>query len=175
MIPVVGVGGGGHARVVIDILRRQGVYDPVGVLTADPQTWGGAVLGVPVLGGDDLLAGLPARGVGHVFLGFAGVRLFPARIRLAARVRELGLRVVTAVHPAAAVAGSAVVGDGATVMPAAVVGPAARLGADVIVNSGAVVEHDCDLGDHAHVAPGAVLGGGVRVGPGAHVGLGARV
>ena len=46
----------------------------------------------------------------------------------------------------------------------AIVGPGARIGRNVIVNTGAVVEHDCVIGDHVHVASGAVLGGGVTVG-----------
>ena len=40
----------------------------------------------------------------------------------------------------------------------------------VIVNSGAIVEHDCVLVACCHVAPGAVLGGGAVIGPAALVG-----
>ncbi len=45
----------------------------------------------------------------------------------------------------------------------------------MLINTGAVVEHDCAIGDYAHVAPNATLGGGVTVGADAHVGMGAVV
>jgi acetyltransferase-like isoleucine patch superfamily enzyme len=45
----------------------------------------------------------------------------------------------------------------------------------VIVNSGAIVEHDCELDDFVHIATGARLAGRTRVGTGAHVGAGATV
>jgi acetyltransferase EpsM len=49
------------------------------------------------------------------------------------------------------------------------------VGRGCIVNSAAVVEHDCRLGDWVHVSPGAALGGGAEIGDGAHVALGAIV
>jgi acetyltransferase-like isoleucine patch superfamily enzyme len=58
-------------------------------------------------------------------------------------------------------------------MARAVVNPNARLGDNVIVNTGAIVEHDCILGDHVHVASGACLSGGVRVGRKSFIGVGA--
>jgi acetyltransferase-like isoleucine patch superfamily enzyme len=45
----------------------------------------------------------------------------------------------------------------------------------VIVNSGALIEHDCIVGDYAHVAPNASLGGGVHIGSFCLLGLGAVV
>ena len=60
-------------------------------------------------------------------------------------------------------------------MAGAIIQPGARIGRNVLVNTRAVVEHDCQIGDHCHIAPGAVLCGGVSVGEGAHVGAGAIV
>jgi acetyltransferase-like isoleucine patch superfamily enzyme len=45
----------------------------------------------------------------------------------------------------------------------------------VIVNHGAVVDHDVQVGDFSHVAPLAALGGNVRVGSRVLVGAGAQV
>jgi serine acetyltransferase len=43
------------------------------------------------------------------------------------------------------------------------------------VNTGAIVEHECEVGEAVHVAPGACLAGRVRVGACAFVGVGAQV
>ena len=51
----------------------------------------------------------------------------------------------------------------------------ATLGANVIVNTGAIVEHDCVIGDHVHLSTGACLASTVRVGHGAHIGIGATI
>ena len=45
----------------------------------------------------------------------------------------------------------------------------------VIVNHGAVVDHDCVVGEFSHIAPHAALGGAVQVGRHVLVGGGATV
>ena len=50
-----------------------------------------------------------------------------------------------------------------------------QFGVNVIVNTGAIVEHDCVIDSHAHIATGAKLSGTVMVGKGAHIGVGASV
>jgi UDP-N-acetylbacillosamine N-acetyltransferase len=49
------------------------------------------------------------------------------------------------------------------------------VGEGVIVNSGAVVEHDVEVGEYAHVAPNATMGGGSSLGAFSHLGIGASV
>ena len=46
---------------------------------------------------------------------------------------------------------------------------------NVIVNTGAIVEHDCVIGDHVHMATGSRLCGAVHVANGAHIGAGSIV
>ena len=55
------------------------------------------------------------------------------------------------------------------------INPGSRIGTCAIVNTGAIVEHDCEVGDFAHVSPGTVLCGEVRVGKDAHGGAGSVV
>ena len=175
LTPVIGLSAGGHAKVVIDILRLCGGYDLVGLLDPKAELWGSTVEGVPILGDDRLLGELVERGVRHAFVGVGSVGDPRPRQRLYQIACEEGLQLVSAIHPSAVVARSAVVGRGATVMAGAIVNPAARLGNNVIINTGAIVEHDCVIGDHSHVATGAHLAGSVQVGPGALIGLGASV
>jgi UDP-perosamine 4-acetyltransferase len=174
-IRVLGLGAGGHARVVLETLKSMGVHDVVGLLDPRPELWGTRVGGVEVLGGDDLLGRQYDSGVTHAFIGLGGTGDTRPRRRLYELARAQGLEIVSAIHPAASVSPSALLGPGATILAHAVVGPEASLGEDVIVNSAAVVEHDCRIADHVHVATGALLASGVQVGAGAHVGLGATV
>ena len=175
MVPVVGLGAGGHAKVVIEILRVCGEYEVVGLLDPQEDLWGTEVLGVSVRGDDSMLRGLYTDGVRHAFIGLGGLGCTAARRRLYGTAQQEMFEVVAAIHPDAVVSRSARIGHGPTVMAGAVVNADATLGANVIINTGAIVEHDCVIEDHVHIATGARLAGNVRVGEGAHVGLGASV
>jgi len=171
---VIGVGAGGHAKVLIDALQLCGraVHALVDAATA---RHGQQVLGVPVLGGDELLPAIRASGLCHAFIGVGTARSTTARVRLWRELHDLGFEVVNVVHPAAAISPHAVLGRGVTVLARAVINPAATLGDNVLVNTAAVVEHDCEIGDHVHLATGCVLAGGVTVEAGAFVGAGAVI
>jgi sugar O-acyltransferase (sialic acid O-acetyltransferase NeuD family) len=174
-VGVLGVGAGGHAKVVIEILAADSVYEVIGLLDAERGRVGTSMHGIPVLGGDDLLDQQYHGGVSHAFIGLGGAADNGPRRRLFEKVRAVGFDVVTVVHPHAVVSPSATLGRGATVAANAVIGPDASLGENVIVNTGAVVDHDCSVGSHVHVAIGARLASGVVLEDGVHVGAGATV
>ena len=173
MKKAVGLGAGGHAKVVLEALCLRNEYDIVGLL--DPARIGQAVHGVSVLGGDELLSKLLAQGVSAVFIGIGGVKDNSARRDAYLRAVSAGFTAITVIHPSAIIAASAQVEQGSVVLAGAIINPDARVGENTIINSGAIVEHDCEIGAHVHVAPGSILSGGVRVGNGSYIGVGAVV
>jgi UDP-perosamine 4-acetyltransferase len=176
MIRIIGVGAGGHAKVLVDALRLQGGFDIAGLTDTNPALWGTTVLDVPVLGGDDVLrSDLRAKGITGFFIGVGSVGDSSVRRGLFQQMVNLGFAPVSIIHPAATIAASVTLGPGAMVLAGAVINPATTIGANVIVNTAAVVEHDSAVGDHVHIATGAKLASTVHVGPGAHVGAGAVV
>jgi sugar O-acyltransferase (sialic acid O-acetyltransferase NeuD family) len=174
MIPVAGVGAGGHAKVIIDILRRGNQYEVVALTDTSPKLWGSRYCEVPIIGDDHLLTSLRPK-VEHVFLGIGSVRSSALRSQLYKMARELGFEFINAIHPTAIISPTAKLGWGVAVMAGAIVNPGATIGDNVIVNTGAIVDHDCTIADHSHIAPGACLSGAVRVGRNCHVGVGACV
>jgi sugar O-acyltransferase (sialic acid O-acetyltransferase NeuD family) len=175
VVPVLGLGAGGHAKVVLEILRLSGGWEPVGLLDPRRDLWGKDLLGVPILGDDDLAQRQYDAGVRHAFIGLGGVGDNSPRRHLYEFARDRGFEIVTAIHPQAAVSPSATLAHGQTIGPCAVINACATLGENVIVNSSALVEHDCAIANHVHIASGARLASGVTVGEGAHIGLGASV
>lgn len=169
------LGGGGHARVLIDGLLALGGVELVGVLDSSQSLEGGDVYGVPVLGGDDLLPRCAGKLADHFLVGLGGVRDNGPRRRLFESALSHGLKPLTFVHPMAYCSPRAILGAGSQLLPLCVVNAGASLGVNVIVNSGAVVEHDCRVGDHVHLATGARLCSTVEVGDQAHIGAGAVV
>jgi UDP-perosamine 4-acetyltransferase len=172
---VIGLGAGGHAKVLIEILLAMGTVEIAGLLDIDPRLWKSKQLGIPVLGSDELLPRLFENGIRQVFIGVGSTGESNLRRNLFAKAQHLGFVVIPCIHPSTVVSPSAVIGVGPNIMAGAVINASARIGANVIINTGAIVEHDCLVEDHSHIAPGACLGSAVTVGEGAHIGIGASV
>ena len=164
--PIVVLGAGGHAQVVVATLRECGLA-VAGMFDDDSKKWGQSVLGVPVLGGLDEIPN------SSEVWGVCGVGSNRTRQQLAQRF--LHLRWKTVVHPSAYVHESVTIGPGTVIMARAVLQPSTRIGAHVIVNTAAIVDHNCRIDDFAHAAPGANLAGNVRVGEGTLLGIGGTV
>ena len=169
------LGGGGHARVVIEALQGSRAAIPVAVLDAQPVLWGTAVCGVPILGGDERLSHVVREGVTTFIVGVGGVGDNGPRRRLFERAAQAGLIPLTVWHPAAVCSSWARIGEGSFIGPLAVVNAGAQVGRNVIVNTSAVIEHDCTIADHVHVATAATVCSTVTVGAAAHIGAGATV
>lgn len=169
------LGGGGHAKVIVESFKSCGSIESLGILDIDRSLWGKHVLGVPVLGGDDLLATLILQGTVNFIVGIGGVGDNTPRKILFDLGLKQGLIPINAVHSSAHCSPSAKLGRGSVMLPTSVVNSQALVGANVIINTGAIVEHDCVIADHAHVATGARLCSTVQVGEGAHIGAGATI
>lgn len=163
-LPLVLIGAGGHAKVVLALARALGrevvgVCDPA-LARAGTTRW----RGVPVLGDDAALAAWSptqvelANGIGQLPQGA------PVRQRVHEQFTQQGFVFPALVHPAACVDPSATLEAGAQVMAGAVLQADVSVGTSTIINTGARIDHDCRIGRHAHIAPGAVLCGGVQVG-----------
>lgn len=169
---VIVVGAGGHAKVVIDVLRAAG-HEVAAVFDDDAGRHGDAFRGATIVGAID---GVEAHAAltGHchfvVAIGDNAVRL-----RIGRRLEAAGLRGLAVAHPSAVLGPGVIVGSGTVVMPGACVNADTRIGAHAILNTGVRVDHDCIVGDGAHLAPGAVLCGNVHAGEQAFVGAGATV
>lgn len=170
--PVVLLGAGGHARVVLDVLRLRG-YRILGVCAPELPA-GSQWQGLEVLGDD---AALEALGADEIWLA-NGIGLVPrgmARRRVQNAYSARGYSWLTLEHPSSQRASASSLADGVQLMAGAVVQPGCRLEAGVVVNTRATVDHDCQLAEHVFVGPGAVLCGAVTADRGAFIGAGAVV
>jgi acetyltransferase EpsM len=159
------IGGGEHARVVIDAARATFRID--GFVDPQPCEETARRFGIPRLD-------LDTKADNGVFV-VLGIGESKKRRDLALRIAAMNLPWARVYHAKAAVSESAVIAAGTVVLANAVVNTGASIGAHAIINSGAIVEHDVNIGAFTHVAPGAVIGGGVSIGEGCMLGLGCRV
>lgn len=169
--PVIVLGAGGHAKVLVDALLAQGI-EVLG-LTA-PASTVASVLGRPVLGDDDVV-NRHVPGDVELAVGVGSVSQSQLRMTLFDRFRALGYHFATVIHPGAILGREILIEAGAQIMAGAVIQPGCCIGTNTIVNTRAAVDHDCIVGAHCHIAPGVTLSGAVHVGDSCHLGTGAVV
>ena len=161
---VIVIGGGGHAKVVMDCIQCAG--DAVVGILDDSLTPGTEILGVKVLGKVEAYATFPD----CCFVIAIGNNATRKAIS-----EKLNAKWYTAIHPSAVVSRYATVGEGSVVLANAVINAGAAVGRHCIVNTAAVVEHDNYLSDFVHISPRAALAGNVTVGECSQVGIGAAL
>ncbi len=161
---VIVIGGGGHAKVVIDCIRRAG--DTVFGILDDSLAPGTEILGAAVLGKVDSAPDYPDC---HfvIAIGNNTVRKVISE--------KLNVKWYTAIHPSAVVSEYATVGEGSMILANAVVNPCAVIGRHCILNTACIIEHDSRIADFVHISPRAALAGNVAVGELTQVGIGAAV
>lgn len=165
------IGAGGHARVVLDILRAAGQHRPLGFLDADEALQNTTVSGLPVLGHPQHLSKLRGKARGAIIaIGNNATRLAYAK-----QMTDAGLELVSAIHPSALLSPTVRLGKNLVIAAGAVVSTEAVIGDACILNTGSITDHECQLDKGVHLAPGAILAGRVRVGERAFIGLGAKV
>ena len=167
-------GGGGHAKSLIDLIRRMGSFAIAGILD-DGIAAGTLILDVPVLGGGELLPGLRRKGIFQAVNAVGGIGSIAPRLAVYGRLADAGFHCATVVHPRAFIEPTASVAEGCQVFFNAYIGSDVKVGFGTIINTGAILSHDCVLGDYVNISPGAILAGAVRVGESALIGMGATI
>jgi sugar O-acyltransferase (sialic acid O-acetyltransferase NeuD family) len=170
---VIVIGGGGHAKVVIGILRKISSYRLLGYTDLEDR---GIVLDAIYLGSDEKMnAQIATKDQLNAVLAIGQVGLGKFRSEVWNRLKSPRFSFPTILSPDAVVNEQVSCAGGAVVMDGAVINPGAKIGFGAIINTNSTIEHDVELADWVHVAPGATISGGVKVGRFSMVGAGATV
>lgn len=160
-------GASGHAKVVIDIVERQGLYEIIGLIDDAPERHGQEFCGYRVLGGQEALDEHDRCAI------LIAIGDNKARERIHAHVKARGYELAQAIHPSAQIARDVSIGSGTVIMAQVAINSGTIIGEGTIVNTGATIDHDCRIGDFAHISPGVHLAGNVTVGALTQIGIGA--
>jgi len=163
-------GAGGHAKVIIDILKSNGITVSE-VFDDDPAI--------------ESFMGIPVSHEGFrspLIISIGNNRM---RKAVAEKIKEMDCFVVlprndgifspACCDKSAIISDSAVIDRGTIVMQGAIIQSSANIGKHCIINTGVSVDHDCLIQDYVHIAPGSTLCGNVRVGEGSFIGAGAVI
>ena len=164
------IGGGGHCRVVIDILNTLGII-PSGIFDDDNTYHGEEIMGIPVLGIIDDLRDY-ARKVEYAVITITDPTMHQ---RLTRRCHEMSLKLSGFTHPSATISSFASISSKAQICSGCVINPSSLIKDHTIINTGAIIEHDTIIGEYSHVAPGARILGGVKIGDQCLIGASATI
>jgi sugar O-acyltransferase (sialic acid O-acetyltransferase NeuD family) len=164
-------GCGGHAKVILDILYKQG-RNVKALIDDNPPLGITHIHGVPVKKTSpqtmaevecDSSQWIVAIGSNHV------------RRRIVEKLESFGYLFTNAIHPSAEIGYGVKIGCGTVVMANAVINVDTEIGDHVIINTAATIDHDCKIGDFSHISPGCHLCGQVSLNESVFLGVGSKV
>jgi sugar O-acyltransferase (sialic acid O-acetyltransferase NeuD family) len=171
--PVIILGAGGHAKVVLNVLQLSG-FDVLGLTDQNASLHGTEILGCLVLGGDAVVDKHNPNDI-KLIIGVGSTKPLGSRKTLYQKFSSAGYSFAPVTHPSAAIAPDVILAPGTQIMAGAVIQPSCQIGQNTIINTRTSIDHDCQIGDHVHIAPGTVLSGDVVVEDDAHIGPGATI
>lgn len=172
-LPLIIIGAGGHAKVLIDTLKSQ-TAEILGITEAEAARRNAVVLGVPVIGEDKLVFQYPPASV-LLVNGLGRIDGSNHRQEIFQYFKNHGYQFARVIHPSAVVSSYTELSEGVQILAGAVIQAGSFVGPDSIINTGARIDHDNVIGSHVHIAPGVTLSGGVQIDDGALVGSGAVI
>lgn len=166
--PVIIIGNGGHASVLIEIL---GLMDKeiIGYTAPIPSE-----TELNYLGNDKEILKYSCQEV-ELVLGIGTVKASDVRRSLYESLKEKGYNFTTLIHPSAIISKGVKIASGAQIMAGVILQPNVKVGENSIVNTGAQLDHSCVIEQHVHVAPGVVCSGSVTIKEAAHLGTASTV
>ncbi len=168
------LGGGGHAKMCIEILKHSKSYKIVGIVDSKLPI-NSTVLDITVLGRDNIIDELVNSGLKYAILGIGAVLNHAVRKKLFLFLKEKRLFIPNIIHPSSSVEPSVKLGEGNQIMQGAIIGPDVKIGNNCIINTGSIVSHDAIIGNNVHIAPGAIIAGSVTIGDNTVIGMGTTV
>lgn len=168
------IGGGGHCRAVIDILRMNPEIALVAILDKDYRLHGKELHHVPVVGYLDLLENLIDSD--HIEAAALAIGDNLARAEVYQKVQDLKLKVLNCIHPRSIISTHAnTLGRGIYIGANVVIGPNVSIGDNTIINSNVTIPHNNVIKKHVNISPGVHLGGGTIIDEGSFIGLGVSI
>jgi sugar O-acyltransferase (sialic acid O-acetyltransferase NeuD family) len=167
------LGSGGHASVLVDILKQQRRVI-LGFVSPGVHPESQVFCDIPHFAEDDDVFAFDKSEV-KLVNGIGSIPGNNLRTLFYNYFSSNGYEFETIISSDSLVSSYAQLHDGVQVMAGAIIQTGAVIGSNSIINTGAIVDHDCNLGINNHVAPGATLSGQVHSEENVHFGTGASV
>lgn len=163
-------GCGGHAKVILDILYKQG-RKVAALIDDNPPLGVNHIHGVPVIKASPQTMSEIEHDYSRWIVAIGSNTI---RRRIVEKLEICGYSFTTAIHPSAEIGSGVEIGEGSVIMANSVVNIDTKIGNHAVINTGSTIDHDCKIGDFCHVAPGCHLCGQVELSEGVFLGAGSQ-
>ena len=157
------IGGGGHAKVLIDLIDKSNKFQIVGIV--DPKkNKNEKINGIKVLGNDNVLPKYQKKGVKFLALGVgADAHKLKNRVLIWEKLRKQGFKFPALIHKNTIISKNTEIGEGAQIFCYSVVNSGASIGANVVLNTNSIIEHGCKISDNVFTGSRVTICGDVKV------------
>lgn len=173
VLPIVMIGGGGHASVLAEILLSQG-REILAVITPEDISQRSIFQGITLLKKDEDILQFDKKKI----LLVNGIGMMP-KSGLKKKINKyflaLGYQFETVIADNAFISSNTIIESGAQILSYVIINSGVKIGAHSIINTASLVEHDCEVGLYNHLAPRCVLCGQVKTGNDVFIGANATV
>lgn len=163
------IGGGGHAKSIIDSIKSNGDFIIVGILDNHLKI-GECVDHIPVIGKDSDAKHYYNEGIQYAFISVGSIGNPKIRIAVYHQLSQLGYQFPNVIDSSAVLAKNIQLGNGNYIGKGAIIGAEAKIKNNCIINTGVIIEHECEISDFVHIASGSTLCGQVKIGSKTHIG-----
>ena len=172
--PIFIIGAGGHAKVLLECLRKNTEINVIGFLEINKEIIGKSFLGLPVYEQEEFLKKNSPKNI-LLVNGIGSINIPHLRATQFNQFKQLRYNFYSLIHPTAYYSDDVVFSEGSQILARSTILTGAKIGCNTIINTSSSIDHDCFIGNHVHIAPGAVLSGGVEIGDFCHIGVGAKI
>jgi len=155
-------GSGGHAKVLIDILRKQNVQI-AGIF--DDNYASDTFCSIKSIGKYDQ----------HLLNNFPLIICIGNNQKRKEISKRVSHNLTNIIATSAVVSEDVIMSSGTVILQNAVIQSSSTLGACVILNANSCIDHDCKIMDFVHIGPGAIISNNTTIGEGALISAGAII
>ena len=168
------IGGGNQAHYTIDIIKKEGKYNIVGIIDSI-QEIGSDRFGYKILGRQENLKELIS--IYNIEGGIISIGDNWSRYYVYNQILDIvsDFNFVNAIHPSVVIGNTTELGVGVVAMAGCIFNPKAKIGNFTFFATGAQVEHDNEIGDFASISAGSLTGGYVKLGKFSAITLGVTI
>ncbi len=174
MKDIIIIGSSGHAKVVIDIIERQGEYKIIGLIDRFRDTTE-ETLGYSILGKEEDLPELISKYSVYGVIVAIGDNFIRSKVSTLIINLCPDITFISAIHPDTSISKYARIGDGSVIVAGVIVNANAVIGKSCILNTASSVGHDAILNDFSSIGPGVRVAGGCNIGELSSIGIGAVI
>ena len=172
-INIVVIGGGGHAKSIISIIKELPNYNIKGYLDQKNQ---GDILNIKYLGNDNELVNIIRMNIAKAAtIGIGNQGNIAIIKNLCKKMLSMGYFFPSIIAKSAVVSKDVSIGQGTIIMHGAIVNTGTQICNFSVVNTKASIDHDCIIKNFVHIAPGTTVCGNVTINDDSFVGAGTTI